>query len=114
LNVSKFQTLVNIKFTSVFKKTPTPRFKQHHRIASLQTLGEKNRKKVFFFLDILWAETGNKKSKIGKNMERKRQPKSFPKSLGKVFSFRDNIMGTCHPKRTLTKVRVRFTLLSIF
>jgi len=43
----------------------------------------KTAKKFFFGHFVGFFETGNKKSKIGKNMERKRHQNHSPQTLGK-------------------------------
>jgi len=86
LNVSKFQNLLNIKFTLVLvflKKLSPQDLNNTIKLHRYKAWREKP-KKVFFYIFGLF-ETGNKKSKIGKNMEKGASPKSFTKILGKDF-----------------------------
>jgi len=59
--------------------------------------GEKPKKS--FFLNFFGLfETGNKKSKIGKNMEKGASPKSFTKILGKDFCLLRRHYGDLPPQ----------------
>jgi len=77
--------LLNSPSYRYFEKLPNPKFEQHQRIALLQKLGEKNRKK-FFFLGHFWAflKRETKDRRLEKH-GRGRHQKSFTNILGKRF-----------------------------